>query len=94
LNDFVGTIAKILNKPLSKIHYPVWPLWLAGALCEAACRPLRIHPPIYRRRVEIFMKDRAFDIGKARRMLGYEPKISLEEGLKRTAAWYREQGMI
>ncbi|MBN2102747.1 NAD-dependent epimerase/dehydratase family protein [bacterium] len=94
LSDFVETIAKILNKPLSKIHYPVWPLWVAGAFFEAVCRPFRIHPPIYRRRVEIFMKDRAFDISKAKRILGYQPKVSLEEGLKRTAAWYMEQKMI
>jgi len=94
LNDFVETIAKILDKPLSKIHFPVWPLWAAGALCEALCRPLRIHPPIYRRRVEIFMKDRAFDISKAKKVLGYQPRVSLEEGLRRTAAWYLEQGML
>lgn len=30
-------------------------------------------------------------IDKARRILGYEPKIELEEGLLRTIAWYREQ---
>ncbi|MBN1779927.1 NAD-dependent epimerase/dehydratase family protein [bacterium] len=94
LNDFVGTIARILNKPLSGMHIPVKPLWIAGAVCEALCRPLRIQPPIYRRRVEIFMKDRAFDIGKARRMLGYQPRVSLEEGLRRTAEWYREQGLL
>lgn len=29
------------------------------------------------------------DIGKARRLLGYEPKVDLEEGLERTIAWYR-----
>ena len=30
------------------------------------------------------------DIGLARKLLGYEPKILLEEGLQRTVAWYRE----
>jgi len=30
------------------------------------------------------------DIGKARRLLGYEPQVSLEEGLRRTAAWIAE----
>lgn len=28
------------------------------------------------------------DIGKARRLLGYEPKVSLREGVRRFAAWY------
>ncbi len=29
------------------------------------------------------------DIGKARAMLGYEPRVDLEEGLSRTIEWYR-----
>ncbi len=32
------------------------------------------------------------DIGKARRFLGFAPKVELEEGLERTIAWYREHG--
>jgi nucleoside-diphosphate-sugar epimerase len=30
------------------------------------------------------------DISKARQLLGYEPKVNLEEGLTRSIAWYRE----
>ncbi len=31
------------------------------------------------------------DIGKARRLLGYEPVVTLDEGLERTVAWYRRE---
>ncbi|MGD2143552.1 MAG: SDR family oxidoreductase [Anaerolineae bacterium] len=34
---------------------------------------------------------RSPDIGKARRLLGWEPKIPLEEGLRHTAAYFRER---
>jgi len=34
-------------------------------------------------------KETAADISKARTMLGYEPKISLEEGLTREVEWCR-----
>jgi len=30
------------------------------------------------------------DIRKARRLLGYSPRVTFEEGIARTAAWYRE----
>jgi dTDP-glucose 4,6-dehydratase len=36
-------------------------------------------------------KVRCPDIGKARRVLGWSPTVSLEEGLKRTAAFFQEQ---
>lgn len=36
--------------------------------------------------------DRTFaDISKARRMLGYEPKVSIDEGLERFAEWFRRE---
>ena len=35
-----------------------------------------------------------YSIAKARRVLGYEPRVGLEEGMRRTEAWLRERGMI
>jgi nucleoside-diphosphate-sugar epimerase len=35
------------------------------------------------------VRDSQADIGKARRILGYEPIVSFEEGLGRTVAWHR-----
>ena len=58
------------------------------------CRTFGIEPILYPRRVEFFYKDRAFDINKAKRLLGYQPKVNLKEGLKRTAEWYRKEGLI
>ncbi len=31
------------------------------------------------------------DVGKARRLLGYEPKVPIREGLRRYVAWYRRR---
>jgi nucleoside-diphosphate-sugar epimerase len=72
----------------------VWPVWLAGAACEAVCAPLRIPPSLYRRRVDFFRKSRAFDISRARHELGYAPQVGVREGIRRTLEWYREQGWI
>ena len=36
------------------------------------------------------VRDSQADIDKARRLLGYEPLVSFEDGLAKTVAWYRE----
>jgi nucleoside-diphosphate-sugar epimerase len=56
--------------------------------------PLGIEPPLYRRRVDFFTKSRAFDISRARTELGFAPAVGLDEGIRRTLAWYREQGWL
>ena len=56
--------------------------------------PLGISPPIYRRRIEFFFNNRAYDICNARSRLGFAPQVSLDEGLARTAAWYRQHGWL
>ena len=94
LNELVATIADVLNATIPKRHIPAWPVWLAGAACEYLCRPFRINPPLYRRRVDFFIKDRAFSIDKAKRVLGYRPKTALRDGLLKTAEWYKAQGLL
>ena len=56
--------------------------------------PLGVEPPLYRRRVDFYRKSRAFDISRARAELGYNPAVSLQEGVRRTADWYRAQGLL
>ena len=76
------------------VRVPVWPFFVAGAVCEALCKPFGIEPPIYRRRVAFFTKDRAFDTRKLRERLGYSYVYTNETGLRQTARWYADQGWI
>ena len=94
VRELVNLIADVLGKPHPKWCVPFYPVYVAAVLCDKICRFIGIAPPLYPRRVEFFYKDRAFSIDKAKRLLGYEPRVSLREGLARTAAWYREQGLI
>jgi nucleoside-diphosphate-sugar epimerase len=73
---------------------PAAPLQWAGDVCEAICVPLGIEPPLHRRRVDFWTKSRAFTIEKARKLLGYAPKVDLEEGIARTVASYRAAGWL
>jgi len=94
LNALVGLVAEGAGVPVPTRHLPVWPFWVAGALCEALCVPLRIEPPIFRRRVDFFTKRRAFDITRARADVGFAPRVGLRDGIRRTLDWYRTHGWI
>ena len=94
LNDLAAMIAEEARVPPPSLHLPVWPFWFAGAACEAICAPFGIEPPIYRRRVDFFTKSRAFDITRARTELGFEPRVDLRQGIRRTLVWYKQQGWI
>jgi dihydroflavonol-4-reductase len=95
LQDIAQIIANELgNSKLTFIRFPAWPLFVAADLCELLCKPFGIEPPLYRRRVAFFTKDRAFDTTKLREMLGYQFSYSVDQGLRSTAAWYRKQGWL
>ena len=90
LNELVKVIAENLEVPFPKRYFPLRPVWAAAFFCEMICRPLGIEPPLFRRRVDFFKNNRAFDISKAKNELDYKPEVSFEEGIRRTAEWYRE----
>jgi nucleoside-diphosphate-sugar epimerase len=94
LNEFVATIAEVMDVPPPRWRVPVSPIYFTGFLCEMACKLVSFEPPLYRRRVDFFRKDRSFSVAKARRELGFAPQVDLKTGLTHTARWYEEQGLI
>ncbi|MGQ9661777.1 MAG: NAD-dependent epimerase/dehydratase family protein [Kiritimatiellia bacterium] len=94
IEDLVKRVARALGVEVRIPHYPLWPVVVAGHICEKICRPLRITPPIFPRRVDWYRQNRAFKIDKARRDLGYNPHVGLDQGLRRTAEWYRKEGYL
>lgn len=94
LNDLVTAVGVSLGVDVRIVHLPFTPLWLASIACEAICTPLKIEPPLFRRRADWFRQNRAFSIERARRGLGYAPKVDLATGLARTAEWYKKNGYL
>jgi nucleoside-diphosphate-sugar epimerase len=94
IEDLIEKVAEALNVKVEIPHYPLIPLVIAGHVCEKICTPLRITPPIFPRRVDWYRQNRAFKIERAKRDLGYQPKVGLDEGLRRTAEWYKREGYL
>jgi 2-alkyl-3-oxoalkanoate reductase len=94
IEDLVRRVARALDVEVKIPHYPVTPVVIAGHVCEKICKPFGINPPIFPRRVDWYRQNRAFNIDKAKRDLGYRPAVDIDEGLRRTAEWYRSEGYL
>jgi nucleoside-diphosphate-sugar epimerase len=94
IRELVDSVATAVGTPIKPGHIPVAPLMAAAVVCEWLCKPLGIEPPLYPRRLDFFLKNRAFSIAKAQQELGYRPRVDLDEGLRRTFDWYRGVGWI
>ena len=94
IEEIVRAVGRSIDVSVRIPHFPVLPVVAAGHVFETVCRPLGIRPPIFPRRVDWYRQNRAFDISRAKSELGWTPRTGLDEGLRRTAAWYRETGLL
>ncbi len=90
----VEAVAAALHCSRTGPRLPLWPFALVATLMETTLRPLGIQPPLHRRRLDFFTKSFVLRTAKAERLLGWRPTIGFAEGARRTAAWYREHGLI
>src|SRR5262249_417672 len=91
ISDLVGGIWKLMHAPVNNpvnignpremtlLELAKQILRLSGSKSDIVFRPLPTDDP----------KVRQPDIGRARRVLGWEPEVDVEEGLRKTIEWYR-----
>lgn len=76
---------------------PSLPTGLAIALAEANARFARLvgrPTELGRGTIGLFLRRGTYSIERARRRLGYSPKIQLAEGMRRSEAWVRAAGLV
>lgn len=89
--EYVDALASALDLPPPRLSVPVP---LARTLARAfesvyrAAGVLRTAPPLTLYRVANGGTDYHFSIARARRELGFAPRVSLTEACRRTAAWF------
>jgi 2-alkyl-3-oxoalkanoate reductase len=88
--DFIEKVIAAFGVKEKTMSFPVGLARLAGITAEAAGRLVRASkpPPITDYRTALVAKDFHFSCNKAKQILGYQPKVALEEGLRRTVEWY------
>jgi dihydroflavonol-4-reductase len=94
LKEIASIVANEIGKKLFALRIPVLPFFILADVTEAICKPFGIEPPIYRRRVAFYTKDRSFDVSKIKERLGFVPGYSNIDGIRETARWYIENGFL
>lgn len=79
-----------------QVRLPLWAASLASAASEGLGRLLGRDKGLLNRDKVKLAKAAGWvaDVGKARRVLGFETRIPLEQGLAETIAWYLGQGLL
>ncbi len=91
--EFWRAIAEEIGARPPRLHVPYYALYALAYFAERVVksdRPQR-QPLVTRLGVELFGSDNRVAIDKARRELGYAPRVSLREGLRLAATWYLQQ---
>ncbi len=91
--EFFGHYARMLG--VAKLRSLPTPLAadaarLVGGVLTALGRETEVSPETMR----MLSRRGTYSIEKARRVLGYEPKIDLSEGMQRTERWLADRGML
>lgn len=94
--EFVATLARHAGLDVPDFHLP---LWLARPLAITMDRTSRAFgaktPPLLSMaRYKFMALNLDFSIEKAKRVLGYQPAYGLEDGMRESVAWFREQGLL
>jgi nucleoside-diphosphate-sugar epimerase len=84
LCDLLETLAKVLQRRTCGPRLPLRPMLVLAAMVEDLCRCLHVNPPIYRRRMAFYLSDAAFDCTRAKQIMGWQPRIGLQDGLRST----------
>jgi nucleoside-diphosphate-sugar epimerase len=90
--SYFGKLTSALGLSAPKLSVHPQLAWAAACGLETAYRlgGIQRRPPLTRYLVAHLSRDYSFSIAKARRELGYEPQVGVDEAIERTAVWYKK----
>ena len=92
--ELAGTIAAELGVAPPRLRMPRALAAVGAAGLELAGNATGRAIPLSRTGVAFFSEDRRFTTAKAGHELDYRPRVELREGIARTVAWYRAEGLL
>lgn len=94
LERFFSECARAVGRPLPSARLPIAPALVVARIVAWLWTRFGVEPPIAPKRFAFFQNSRVVDNSRAKADLGYEPAVSVRDGVTRTAQWYREARWI
>jgi nucleoside-diphosphate-sugar epimerase len=92
--EMFDAIADAVGGKRPTLHLPYLPIYYGSIIAEkVVARVTHTKPVVTQLGAMMFGTDNRHSIEKARRELGFEPKVSLLEGIKLAAEWFNAGGM-
>ena len=91
--EFFGHYSRMLGKPPPRV-LPTFAAMSLITVPEAAARIGGTDTEANRTSMRYLTRTGTYSIEKARRVLGYEPAVDLDEGMGHTETWLREHGLL
>jgi nucleoside-diphosphate-sugar epimerase len=91
-HDFLDLLADELGRPRIRKQVSYQFAYWGGFLSEVIGRMIRLRRPPHLTRYAVALIGRStrFSIAKAREQLGWQPRVGVREGVRRTLDWYRK----
>lgn len=91
--EFFGFYARMLGR--GRVRTAPRPLAKAGLIAMEIAARITGTPPQASRTAMVFVDRKVgYATTAAREGLGWEPKVGIDEGMRRTEAWFRETGLL
>ncbi len=94
VKDIVTQIALATGNKIPPISLPLLPVKLATFVLERTFALFKKEAPLTRGKLSFFIHPKPLAIQKARRELGYSPKISFAEGILQTVEWSKAHNWL
>lgn len=91
--EMFNAIADAVGGKRPTRHLPYWLLYSGSMVVEKIAAVTHTRPIVTRLGTMMFGTDNRHSVEKARRELGYEPAVELQEGIRLAAAWFNAGGM-
>jgi nucleoside-diphosphate-sugar epimerase len=91
--EFFSHYARMLGRDRIP-HLPRPLAAAAGAAQELIAKATGKPPLLTRNAIEFVSRKAVYSNRRARELLGWEPRVTLEEGMRRTEEWFRAEGLL